>query len=281
MGNNGKQQQQQQKKKPVFVKKSVENPLMKTKYEVESETAEQIKSSLKACCQGLFSKPVTKKEAAFALKESSPEEFKQKQKDKVVRKAEIKAKQKEMRRAADSTTQDDLESRQKLRVGLKQCLRALNGGDRMHVSAVLFDSDVNFASIKCIFDKGNFPIVGIPQLAAYAKTLLGFPASCLALVSVDDNDRKFGSLVKLLKSTGDFSSPKEKAAKTGISREAAAAPPPAKRQKKSNKENQVEKAKKEKDQEASNSSSNLSASTGTSRIDSEKGAFGDDFIQLS
>ena len=181
--------------KKSFVRPSMKNPLMKSKFELSKEHVDKVKVALTQCCENLFRKPVSTKQASEALAAKDPEFVHLK--DKNLRKVRIKAMKKELRYPDGEKT--DKEALRHIRIGLKQCLDLLN---RKEVSAVLYDVDVNFDSVKCIFDKGTFPLIGIPQLSCFAKSLFGFPATCIAFHK--QVSPRFAELVNLLQSFGSF-----------------------------------------------------------------------------
>ena len=62
--------------------------------------------------------------------------------------------------------------------GLKKTLLALEKED---ISAIIYDSNANFEALKVLFDKGQIPMVGFPNLSQLVKTQVHFPAVCIGI----------------------------------------------------------------------------------------------------
>ena len=128
------------------------------------------------------------------------------------------------------------------------CLKALSQGQ---VAGLVYDSNTNFGATVCIFDKGQFPICGMPGLSTFLKKVVGFNVITLAFTSeaLQDGNR-FNPVVQLLQQTGDFDSKKKE--------ESAQVEPKAKRLRR-----------------------NEDAPTELPKASNKEGNFGDDFIKFS
>ena len=128
------------------------------------------------------------------------------------------------------------------------CLKALSQGQ---VAGLVYDSNTNFGATVCIFDKGQFPICGMPGLSPFLKKVVGFNGATLAFTCEALQDgNKFYPVVQLLRQTGgDFANKKE---------ESAQVEPQAKRLKR-----------------------NEETSNELPKASNKGGNFGDDFIKFS
>ena len=82
-----------------------------------------------------------------------------------------------LKREEISSTKTMLPSKFKngLVLGLKKCLKQL---ESKTLNALIYDSEVNIDALKCLFDKGDLPMIPIPGVSTLIRELLGFPALC-------------------------------------------------------------------------------------------------------
>jgi len=163
---------------------------------LSNDLAEKVKAELMYACSGLWPLRVSQKEAEEDLVKTTPgyDQMELKEKRNLIKQRQIKMRRTEMEMEKDN--------RLFIKTGLKQSLKALGSGP---VAALLYDSDTNIGAATCIFDKGQFPICGLPGLSPFIKPVLGFNATVLTFtVDALKEGNKFNPLVKLLRQTGDF-----------------------------------------------------------------------------
>ena len=88
-----------------------------------------------------------------------------------------------------------------LTLGLKKCLKGL---ENKSLQALIYDSTVNIEALKCLFDKGDIPMIPIPEVSNLVREITGFPALCLGftkeIVKDVDLENHFQSILDLCKS---------------------------------------------------------------------------------
>ena len=77
-----------------------------------------------------------------------------------------------------------LELRSSVCVGLRQCLKEV---EAENLQLVIYDTSVNMPAIRCLIDKGKIPIVGVPELGAILKSVIGFPGMTLGFKKTVDS----------------------------------------------------------------------------------------------
>ena len=73
-----------------------------------------------------------------------------------------------------------------IHVGLRATLRAL---EKNSINALIYDSTTNFEALKILFDKGQVPMVPLPNLSKVVREITDFPALCISFPKESPSDQ--------------------------------------------------------------------------------------------
>ena len=165
------------KKKSQKARQVLSNPLMGANITVVEKQSEELKKLLQEKLTNLY--PKTNVPTGVVLSELLEEDKKKlfalPKKERVEKIKSLKSK----RRAEIKSTGDFLPQvyQSGIIFGIKKTLKAL---EKDQIKAIVYDSNANFEALKVLFDRGQIPMVPLPDLSPVVRDIVEFPALCIS-----------------------------------------------------------------------------------------------------
>ena len=165
------------KKKSQKARQVLSNPLMGANIAVVEKQSEELKKLLQEKLTNLY--PKTNVPTGVVLSELLEEDKKKlfalPKKERVEKIKSLKSK----RRAEIKSTGDFLPQAYQSGIifGIKKTLKAL---EKDQIKAIVYDSNANFEALKVLFDRGQIPMVPLPDLSPVVRDIVEFPALCIS-----------------------------------------------------------------------------------------------------
>ena len=165
------------KKKSQKARQVLSNPLMGANIAVVEKQSEELKKLLQEKLTNMY--PKTNVPTGVVLSELLEEDKKKlfalPKKERVEKIKSLKSK----RRAEIKSTGEFLPHiyQSGIIFGIKKTLKAL---EKDQIKAIVYDSNANFEALKVLFDRGQIPMVPLPDLSPVVRDIVEFSALCIS-----------------------------------------------------------------------------------------------------
>ena len=164
-------------KKNKKIRQVLSNPLMGNDFVSTEKQNEDLKKVIQEKLRNLY--PKTNVSTGAVLSDLSNEDKKKvfvlPKKDRVAKIKTLKAERRTQLKSEGDFLPKLFQSG--IIFGIKKTLRAL---EKNQIKALVYDSNANFDALKVLFDRGQIPMVPLPDLSAIVREIVEFPALCIS-----------------------------------------------------------------------------------------------------